>query len=163
MANYQKTEHVSNNSNGCKRLWQVTQAVRKKKKHRLEKRITKLPVCTEAYTSQIRYIPQSWGTQQLPGMPVGLYTTTLRLSPWPWHGLLCGQSRHSVTIRERITDTRYGCEKKKTKKNEFARMVIKLMAIGLVPQRSNHWATETPHLKHHIQVCYHLYLLSVLW
>ena len=34
-------------------------------------------------------------------------------------------------------------------------MGIEPMALGLALRRSNHWATETPHLNHHIQVCYH--------
>ena len=35
------------------------------------------------------------------------------------------------------------------------------MAFGLALQRSNHWATETPHLNHHIQLRYHRTVDSV--
>ena len=34
-------------------------------------------------------------------------------------------------------------------------MGIEPMAFGLALRRSNHWATETPHLNHHIQFRYH--------
>ena len=42
-----------------------------------------------------------------------------------------------------------------TKKNELAWMGIEPMAFGLALRSSNHWATETPHLNHHIQLRYH--------
>ena len=64
------------------------------------------------------------------------------------------RERERERERERITDTRYGSENQ-TKKNELARTGIEPMAFGLALRRSNHWATETPHLNHHIQVRYH--------
>ena len=64
------------------------------------------------------------------------------------------RERERERERERITDTRYGSENQ-TKKNELAWMGIELMAFGLALRRSNHWATETPHLNQHIQLRYH--------
>ena len=39
------------------------------------------------------------------------------------------------------------------------------MAFGLALQRSNHWATETPHLNHHIELRYHRSAdnISIAW
>ena len=55
--------------------------------------------------------------------------------------------------KERITDIRYG-SKSKSQKNEFAQMGTEHTAFELALRRSNHRATETPHLIHHIQLRY---------